>query len=92
MLTTENTYTLLSIDAWRYDCGWTWNNMFTVEEDIYLSSDTSNRALLKFMRRNGWLSESSKGRVHIEDTGYDIEIQDRNTGMPVFAFRPQWEC
>lgn len=91
MLTIENTYTLLSIDAWRDDCGWSWNNMFQIEEDVYLEYPLSNRRLLAFMRRNGWLTEQSKGRVRVEDTGYDIEIQDRNTGEPLLAFRPQWE-
>ena len=91
MLTT-NAYTLLSIDAWRDECGWYWNNKFLVEEDIVITPETTNRSLLKFMRRNGWLTEASKGRVRIEDTGYDIEIQDRNTGEPLFAFRPQWDC
>ena len=91
MLQSENLYTLLSIDAWRYDEGWTWNNMFTVEEDVYLEPNLSNRRLLSFMRDSGWLSEYSKGKVRIEDTQYDIEIQDKNTGEPIFAFRPQWE-
>ena len=92
MLTTENTYTLLSIDAWRDPDGWTWNDMFKIEEDVYLDANTSNRALLKLMRRNGWLTDNSKGRIQVEDTGYDIEIQDRNTGEPIYAFRPQWAC
>ena len=90
MNTSKNMYTLLSIDAWRDECGWTWNNMFTVEEDIYIADTLTNRSLLKFMRRNGWLTDYSKGRVRVEDTGYDIEIQDKNTGEPVFAFRPQF--
>ena len=86
----ENMYTLLSIDAWRYDEGWTWNQWFNIENDIYLE-DISPRKLFKFMRRNGWLSDESKGRVELEDDGYNIVIQDRNTHEPIFAFEPQWD-
>ena len=89
MNTTENCYTLLSIDAWRYDDGWTWNDIFRVEEDIYLSPDVTPRRLFSFMRRNGWLTDYSKGRVRLEDDGYNLVICDRNTGKPIFAFEPQ---
>ena len=87
----DNMYTLLSIEAWRYDEGWTWNNWFKIEEDIYIEEPTNVRSLLKFMRRNGWLSDESKGRVELEDDGYNIVIQDRNTHEPIFAFEPQWD-
>jgi hypothetical protein len=70
---------------------WTWNNMFTIEEDVYIDPKLTNRQLLKFMRESGWLSEQSKGKIRIEDTGYDIEIQNRNTYEPLYAFRPQWD-
>jgi len=87
----ENNYTLLSIEAWRDPDGWTWNNAFKVEADIYLDPKLSARALLRFMRARGWLTEGSKGRIRVEDTGYDIEIQDKGTHEPLFAFRPQEE-
>jgi len=87
-VTGENIYTLLSIDAWRYDGCWQWNNWFRIEADIYLDPETTNRELLAFMRRNKWLSEASKGRVSIEDDGYNIVICDRNTGKPLYAFEP----
>ena len=89
---TENMYTLLSIDAWRDDCGWTWNNWHRVEADIYIDPKTTNRGLLAFMRRNNWLSDYSKGKAAIEDDGYNVVICDRGTGEPIFAFEPQWEC
>ena len=92
MTKSENTYTLLTIDAWKdTEGGWYWNDMHIVEEDIYIDPSLSNRALLAFMRRNHWLSEQSKGRIRIEDTGHDIEIQNKNTYEPIFAFRPQWD-
>ena len=82
---------LVSIDAWHdHDGGWTWNQWYTVEDGVYLGNDITARRLLKFMRQSGWLTEKSKGRVridwHNEMCEPFIEICDKNTGMPVFAF------
>jgi hypothetical protein len=41
------------------------------------------------MRRNGWLTDYSKGRVFMSDNGDIIEIQDRNNYQPLFAFIPE---
>ena len=91
MIKTENMYTLLSIDAWRYDGGWIWNAWYKIEEDIHLDADVTPRTLFSFMRRNGWLSYESKGRVAMEDDGHNLVILARSTREPLFAFKPQWE-
>jgi len=91
MVTQENMYRLLSIDAWRNEDGWTWNNWYTIEEDIYLGYPITNRKLLAFCRRNGWLSEESKGKLIVEDDGYNIVILTKGTKEPLYAFEPQWE-
>jgi hypothetical protein len=82
-------YQLRSIDAWRCDGGWEWNNSFLIERGVYIADDTTPRELFKFMRRNGWLSDYSKGRVSMDDDGHIIEIQDRNNHQPLFAFVPE---
>lgn len=89
MMKTENMYTLLSIDAWRDECGWTWNNWFRIESDIYLSPESTTRQILAFARRNGWITDDSKGRVTIDDDGYNLVILDKNTREPLLAFEPQ---
>jgi len=86
----ENFYRLLSIDAWRYDGGWTWNNGYPLEEDIYIAPDAATPRRVFRMLRNSYLSEQSKGRVRLEDDGYNLVIEDRNTGEPIFALEPQW--
>jgi len=89
---TESTkFRLVSIDAWRNEFGgWTWNNSFTVEDGVYLGNDITARRLLKFMRQSGWLTEKSKGRVSIDWHSAMmkpmIEILDKNTSEPLFAF------
>ena len=82
-------YKLVSIDAWRDDFGWSWNDVWKVEDKIYIEDDTTTRQLLKFMRRNNWLTDYSKGRVRVDWDNFElIEIQDRNTGRPLLAFLP----
>ena len=85
-------FKILSIDAWRDMDGWTWNNHFKVgeitREDLEREGRT-NRTLLAYLRREGYLSDRSKGRVRVcDEHSYDgtfIEIQDRHTGEPLFA-------
>lgn len=93
MIEKENFYRLLSIDAWRNgdgDCGWQWNAWYTLEEDIYIAPDAATPRRVFKMLRKDYLSEQSKGRVRLEDDGYNLVIEDRNTGEPIFALEPQW--
>jgi len=81
------TVSILSIDAWRDGEGWTWNNWFKVGEITIGQLDTlkSNREICAYMRREGFLSAHSAGKVAIEDDQYNIVICERATLMPVFA-------
>ena len=74
---------ILSIDAWRYDGGWTWNNWFNVGSIEKIPE--GNRRILKMMRDKGYLSEGSKGRVTVDDDGYNVVILDKGTREPLFA-------
>jgi hypothetical protein len=76
---------ILYIDAWNSPDGWTWNNwhhlaMTDIPEQI------TNRQLIRLARELGYLSDSSKGRVTVEDDGYNLVIMDRKTRQPFFAF------
>ena len=77
---------LLSIDAWRDGYGWTWNNWHTLEEDIYIPENITNRELIKFMRDSlNIINSNSKGKVSIDDDGYNLVLVNRNTHEPLFA-------
>ena len=76
---------VLSIDAWRDESSWQWNNWYTVGEFPTEYINKSNRFILKWMRDNDFLAESSKGKVTIEDDGYNITIIDRKNYRPLFA-------
>ena len=75
---------LLSIDAWKDpEGGWQWNQWYHVDD--YVDIDYSPRAILKWLRENGRLSEKSIGRCTVENDGYNYVIKNRKTDEPYFA-------
>lgn len=80
-----STVRVLSIDAWRYDGGWNWNDWRAVGELPRETIDMSTRNVLRTMRKAGYLTDASKGRVSIEDDGYNIVVMRRHTLEPLFA-------
>jgi hypothetical protein len=90
----ERTFNVLSIDAWRYDGGWTWNAWYKVgkitERDLNALFARNGwqcqpRKLLAWMRKSGYLSAASAGRVSVEDDNTNIVVRYRNNGRPLFA-------
>lgn len=87
---------LVSIDAIRNDQNlWDWNDLAIIEEGIFIREDskilTSSRMAIKYFRGYlGVLNDYSKGKVKV-DLGQDIcdgvliEVQNKNTGEPLFA-------
>ena len=83
---------VLSIDAWRDEDGWTWNQWhkvgrLTVREFRKMGCTTraQTRATLAWFREHGYLGDASKGAVTLEDDGYNLTVLDRRTGEPLFA-------
>lgn len=78
---------ILSIDAWKEaEGGWTWNNSFYAEKDIYIDeSMLTPRKIFKLLRKLDILSEYSKGKVSLEEQWPIFEIQNKNTFEPLFA-------
>ena len=77
---------ILSIDAWRQPDGWQWNNWHkvgTFSEPAELLDNP--RRLLRYMRKQGYLSAKSAGRVAIEDDQYNVVIVAKGTREPLFA-------
>ena len=78
---------LLSIDAWR-ECegGWTWNSWQTIEEGIYFGEDClTPRKILAALRKCDYLTAASKGKLAIDDDGYNITIINKDTYEPLLA-------
>ena len=83
---------LLSIDAWRdSEGGWYWNDMHCLDDScLWGVKELTPRKVLNALRRAGFLSDWSKGRVRVDMhdemmDGYLIEILNKNTGEPLFA-------
>ena len=78
-------YKLLSIDAWRDpEGGWFWNQWYSAGE-FDLEENESNRSILRKLRDAGFLNEQSKGKVAVEDDGYNVVIMTKGTREPLFA-------
>jgi len=76
---------VLSIDAWAgMERGqWDWNDWHTVGHIDEFPPTT--RGLLKLMRSKGYLSEFSKGKVCLDDDGYNVVICKKSNKQPIFA-------
>ena len=80
-------YELRSIDSWRDDGGWYWNNSYTVERGLVIhDDDTTPRKIFKLLRSMNMLHEAeSKGRVRLDDAWPYLTIEDRVTGEQLFC-------
>lgn len=77
---------VLSVDAWRDDCGWQWNAWHRTGTLLPLSAcRLTPRKLLRLLRSEGLLSDASKGRMRVTDDQYNVVIENRHTGEPIFA-------
>jgi hypothetical protein len=74
---------VLSIDAWRYDGGWTWNNWFHVGD--VEDAPEKPREFLAMLRREGFLSKLSAGKLAVEDDGYNIVVLEKGSRRPILA-------
>jgi hypothetical protein len=81
---------ILSIDAWRDEDGWYWNNLFTLEEDVIIGIDAfTPRKILKALREWDYLTDQSKGKLEV-DIDHSVEdglavIINHNTKEPIMA-------
>jgi len=78
---------LLSIDAWRDPDGWQWNNWRLLEAGIFWDADLplTARRILRALRDWGYLSPASRGRLAVEDDGYNYVVMARGTREPILA-------
>jgi hypothetical protein len=80
---------ILSIDAWADgDGGWTWNGwrcVGYVDCATFEAAGRNPRALLRFMREQGFLSLSSAGLCAVDDDQHNLVIVGRRTREPMFA-------
>lgn len=81
----EKTFRLLSIDAWRDMGGWTWNDWHSLMRVPAEVADYKPRKLFSWLRDNGIASDHSKGKLAVEDDGYNVVIYERSNMRPLWA-------
>ena len=66
--------------------GWVWNESYVLADGlVFYETELTPRKILRKLRKLGYLTQASKGRVRVESYGELIEIQEKNTGRPIFA-------
>lgn len=77
---------ILSIDAWRNDEGWNWNQWWNAGEIAkeQFESCKTDRDFLKLMKKEGYITTIDKKRVGVEDDQHNICITGKD-GQPIFA-------
>lgn len=84
---TKYNFRLVSIDAWRDESGWYWNQSYMIRDSIaFKEHELTARKLCKWLRDNDILTRESAGRVRVNDMDDLIEIQAKNTQEPLFCF------
>ena len=81
---TQQTYPVLSIDAWAGDepQSWDWNAWYDAGE-VLIDIDASAESVLRTMHEAGYIRNPELGDV--EDDQYNIVIVDKATREPIFA-------
>ncbi len=81
-----DTLRVLTVDAWRGECGWDHNQTFDTGERFPREMmDAGPRKILAWFRANGLLDPvSSPGCCAVHAVGDSLEIVKRSTGEPLF--------
>jgi hypothetical protein len=77
---------ILRVDCLHDGNDWSWNNWWkigAISKDDFEKLDT-NRKLLKYMRDNDYLNQSSIRRIKVYDDQYNVCFQDRS-GCTILA-------
>ena len=81
---TQQTYKVLSIDAWAGDepQSWDWNAWYDAGE-VLIDINAEPKAVLNTMCESGFITSPELGDV--EDDQYNLVIVDKKTREPIFA-------
>lgn len=78
-------YEIRQIDAWSSGEGWTWNESYKIGE-FKTSAEDHKRAFLNALRKIGIVCK--RGKCKVEFDGDIYEVQERKSGLPMFAAIP----
>ena len=85
-------FRVLSLDCWRDESGWYENDVWSTGDVLEINTSGSglafSRRVCRALRDCGCLTQSSRGRVRVENFGDEIWVQFKNTGEPLFRLSP----
>ena len=77
---------VLSIDAWKEDGGWTWNDWRKVASIPLEALHWKPRKIIGYLRNDlGLLSDASKGKVSVFDDQFNLIVVEKATNRPLYA-------
>ena len=80
------TINILSIDAWAAGDGeWQWNTWHKVGTCPLATCDLPHAEIIAFMIEEGYLKPGAADLAEVYDDQYNMVIQDKETGEPLFA-------
>ena len=68
--------------------GYEVNNQCTECDDLYLSDDCTNKDIIRYLYKQGYLATCDRRRVGIEDYGDLIEVYAKKAHVPLFGLMP----
>ena len=75
-------------DVWgNANDGWDVNDCRVVEENIWLDNSVTNKEILKYLEKIGYLNTSDMRKLVVEDIGDIIEINQRKGNKPLYSLR-----
>jgi len=78
---------ILSIDAWRNEEGWEWDQWHyfgDISKEEFETLDTDQKILTWFFE-SGYTTTDDMELAYVEDDQYNKTVCDKSTGQPVFA-------
>ena len=82
-------YTLINyFDVWGNEKdGWVINNQCIEADNITITGGTTNKDILKYLKRNGYLTTSDMRRLAVIDWGDNIEIYEKRGMKPLYCLQ-----
>ena len=71
-------------DVWKDEEGWQVNNLCVEEEGLYIDDTCTDKEILQFLVKIGFLVTSDRRKVYLEDMGDGfIEIYQKKGNIPL---------
>lgn len=78
-------------DVWGdKEGGWQVNNLCIEFDDLNITDDATDKDILDYLKKIGFLTTSDRRRVYLDDMGDMIEIYQRKDNYPLGRLERVW--